>query len=138
MNLRTTTIRAFDGIQHIVPNGGIQIVGNRSRGWARAIVDVKLAYRQDLEQARASLDELFEELGNDPEMGPWFQQRPRVLGVEDVQDGQVVVRVAAEVQPNHRVDTERELRGRIKVWLDSKGIATPGMPEPVSPEDAEG
>ena len=137
MNLRTTTIRAFDGIQHIIPNGGIQIVGNRSRGWARAIVDVRLAYKQDLEQARASLDELFGQLKDDPELGPWFQQRPRVLGVEDVQDGQVIMRVAAEVQPNRRVDTERELRGRIKEWLDTRGIATPGMPEPVPPDEVE-
>ena len=75
-------------------------------------------------------------VGDVIDVGPWFQQRPRVLGVEDVQDGQVIMRVAAEVQPNRRVDTERELRGRIKVWLDRKGIATPGMPEPVPPEEA--
>src|SRR5207253_5799361 len=35
---RVTSIRAFDGTLHYVPNGNIQVVSNKSKGWARAIV----------------------------------------------------------------------------------------------------
>src|SRR5918992_1123929 len=38
LSFRVTTLRAFDGALHTVPNGNIQIVSNKSRGWARAIV----------------------------------------------------------------------------------------------------
>ena len=43
--LRATAVRAYDGTLHIVPNGNIQVVSNKSRGWARAIVDTRIAYR---------------------------------------------------------------------------------------------
>ena len=44
LTLRVTALRAFDGTLHIVPNGNIQVVSNKSRGWARAIVDVPGRY----------------------------------------------------------------------------------------------
>jgi len=37
LSLRVTSLRAFDGTLHIVPNGNINVVSNKSRGWARAI-----------------------------------------------------------------------------------------------------
>ncbi|HEX9891056.1 MAG TPA: mechanosensitive ion channel domain-containing protein, partial [Actinomycetota bacterium] len=40
LSLRTTWLRSYDGTVHVVPNGNIQVVGNRFKGWARAIVDV--------------------------------------------------------------------------------------------------
>jgi len=58
--LRATAVRAYDGTLHIVPNGNIQVVSNKSRGWARAIVDTRIAYGQDPEEVRAILDELFD------------------------------------------------------------------------------
>src|SRR4029453_13665790 len=60
--LRATAVRAYDGTLHIVPNGNIQVVSNKPRGWARASVHARLAYGQDPEEVRAILDELFDEL----------------------------------------------------------------------------
>ncbi|MGZ8612476.1 MAG: mechanosensitive ion channel family protein, partial [Actinomycetota bacterium] len=62
LSLRVTSLRAFDGTLHLVPNGNIQIVSNKSRGWARAIVDVRVAYGEDVDRVREILEELFEEL----------------------------------------------------------------------------
>ena len=44
LTLRATALRAYDGTLHIVPNGNIVLVSNKSRGWARAIVDTAIAY----------------------------------------------------------------------------------------------
>ena len=52
LTLRATALRAYDGTLHIVPNGNIVLVSNKSRGWARAIVDTHIAYGQDPEQVR--------------------------------------------------------------------------------------
>src|ERR671910_420288 len=51
LTLRVTTLRDFDGTLHIIPNGNIQLVSNKSRGWARAIVDVRVAYGEDVDRA---------------------------------------------------------------------------------------
>ena len=127
LTLRSSTIRAFDGTLHAVANGVIQVVGNRSRGYARAIVDVQLAYHQDVEEARSVLEDLFRGLGD--ELGSSLQEEPRVLGLETVEGSAVVLRVVADTRPSRRDEVERELRRRIKQRFDERGVVTPGTAE---------
>jgi small-conductance mechanosensitive channel len=125
LSLRTTEIRAFDGTLNIIPNGNILLVGNHSRGWARAIVDVNVAYTEDLDRVRGVMDELFGELRDDPDLQRAFFSGPEVLGVEGVGEKDVTLRVTAEVRPTRRGDLERLLRQRIKQRFDQRGIAVP-------------
>ena len=41
--MRLTRFRGVDGTIYVIPNGDIRLIGNLSRGWARAIVDLTLA-----------------------------------------------------------------------------------------------
>jgi moderate conductance mechanosensitive channel len=100
-------------------------VGNRSRGWARAIVDVNVAYTEDLDRVRGVLDELFGELREDPDLQRAFFSGPDVLGVEGVGEKDVTLRVTAEVRPTRRGELERLLRQRIKQRFDQRGITVP-------------
>jgi len=126
--LRATSLRAFDGTLHIVPNGNIQVVSNKSRGWARAIVDLRIAYGQDPEKVREILDELFEELASDPNLTEWVEDGPSVLGVETTSDYAVVIRATAETRPGKRFDVERLLRERATQRLAERGIRSPAPP----------
>lgn len=140
ISLRTTSIRAFDGTLHIVPNGNLQIVGNRFRGWARAIIDVAVAYGQDIEHVKQVLEELFAEFSEDEELKDAFVDGPRVLGIERLGEYDVVLRVVAETSPSARLKLERVLRTRIKQRFDERGIESP-LPRQavISPSDgAEG
>jgi len=132
LTLRVTTLRDFDGSLHLVPNGNIQLVSNRSRGWARAIVDVRIAYGEDVDRVRGILEELFEGLRLDPSLQDWIREGPSVLGVERMSDYAVIVRVVADTRPSKRMDVERLLRERISRRLDAEGIRTP-MPPTVAP-----
>ena len=42
VTMRLTRFRGVDGTIFVIPNGDIRLVGNLSRGWARAIVDFTL------------------------------------------------------------------------------------------------
>ena len=130
LTLRITTLRAFDGTLHVIPNGNIQLVSNKSRGWARAIVDVRVAYGEDLQRVREMLEELFEEFRAEPAMGDWLMEGPSVLGIETLADYGQVIRIVAETRPSKRFDTERVLRERIAARLAERGIQVP-MPPPV-------
>lgn len=125
LSLRTTELRAFDGTLHIVPNGNVLLVSNRSKGWARAIVDVVVAYDADLDRVEEVLRELFEELKRDEQLREAFHTGPEVLGIERFGDTDVVVRVVAETRPSRRGDLERELRARIRKRFGERGIALP-------------
>lgn len=135
--LRATTLRAFDGTLHTVPNGNIQVVSNRSRGWARAIVDVRLAYGEDVEAIREILEELFEEVRADASFEDWIMDGPSLLGLERLGEWALVMRVVAETRPSKRFDVERILRERITGRLSDKGIRTPvppvGTQQPTTP-----
>jgi moderate conductance mechanosensitive channel len=125
VSLRTTDVRAFDGTRHTIPNGNILMVGNRSRGWARVIVDVSVAYTEDIDRVRGVLEELFQELRDEPDLQTSFFSGPEVLGVEGVGEKDVVLRVTAEVRPTRKGSLERLLRQRIKERLDVRGISVP-------------
>jgi moderate conductance mechanosensitive channel len=131
--LRATSLRAFDGTLHTVPNGNIQIVSNKSRGWARAIVDLRIAYGQDPEKVRVILDELILELAEDPNLLEWVQEGPNVLGVETTSDYSMVIRVVAETIPTRRFDVERLLRERFTQRLAERGIQSPSPPPATRP-----
>jgi moderate conductance mechanosensitive channel len=139
LTLRATALRAYDGTLHIVPNGNIVLVSNKSRGWARAIVDTHIAYGQDPEQVRTILEELFDDLRDewrqDPETKGWIMDGPSVLGVETTDHTDVVIRAVAETRPSKKVDVERLLRARITQRLAERGIRAPVLaPPPLAPE----
>jgi moderate conductance mechanosensitive channel len=128
LSLRTTDIRSFDGTLHSVPNGNILYTGNKSKGWARAIVDVSVTYGENADRVRGVLEELFEELRSDQELKGWFFDGPNVLGVERLGQYDVVLRVVAETRPSKRAEVERVLRQRIKRRFDERQIEIPTAP----------
>jgi moderate conductance mechanosensitive channel len=125
LTLRITTVRQYDGTLSMVPNGGIQITSNRTRGWGRAIVDVRVSLTEDPEKVREVLEEAIAEVRAAPPLDGWLREDPKVLGVTQLTDVAQVIRVVAETSPNHRVDTERELRAKIAQRITERGIRVP-------------
>jgi small-conductance mechanosensitive channel len=134
LTLRVTALRAFDGALHFIPNGNIIVASNRSKGWARAIIDVRTAYDEDVEHLRSVLEELFEELKGDRTLSEWIHEAPSVLGVERMGHDALVMRVIADTRPSKVMDVERLLRERITRRLVQRGIKVPVTPAtPVPP-----
>ena len=132
--LRITTIRAFDGTLNIVPNGNIQVTSNKTRGWGRAIVDVRLPYDQDVEQVRVILNELFDEIREIEPFAGALRDGPEVLGVVQLTDVAEILRVTADTVPAKRWTVERVLRERVTARLNERGISAPPVPV-VTPTD---
>ena len=130
LTLRITTLRAFDGTLHIVPNGNMQVISNKSRGWARAIVDVRLPYGEDVDKVRGILEDLFDEVRDRAPLKDWLRDGPSVLGIEALSDYALVVRVIADTRPSKRFDAERMLREAIQARLAEQGIRVPLPPTP--------
>lgn len=138
LSLRVTALRAFDGTLHVVPNGNIVVASNRSKGWARAIVDVRAGYEEDVEHLRGVLEELFTELEGDRTLSEWIHEAPSVLGVERMGNDALVMRVIADTRPSKVMDVERLLRERISRRLVEKGIRVPVVPVAPATPGADG
>ena len=67
VTLRTTILRDGDGSIWYIPNGEIARVGNRSQVWARALLDIDVAYDTDLRKAQQVLKDVAMGLWEDEE-----------------------------------------------------------------------
>lgn len=123
LTLRTTTLRDGHGVKHFVPNGQIGVVSNLTRDFSRAVVDVGVAYSEDVDRVIAVLRHAAAEFAVDPQWTSLVLGEPTVAGVQRVGDGAVDIRVWVNVHPGSHSDAERELRRRFKNRLDQEGIA---------------
>ena len=144
VNMRTTVLRALDGSRHVVPNGEIKVSSNLTKIYSRYLFVLPVPYEQDVDGAVAVLQEVAEELRQDPEFGPLMTAPLTVLGVDEYGDSSVDVKTYVETIPGEQWKVGRELRRRLKVALDERGI---GIPYPhreivirrvAGPEDDEG
>ncbi|HHW91908.1 MAG TPA: mechanosensitive ion channel family protein [Firmicutes bacterium] len=122
IGLRVTKLRAFAGDLHIIPNGNITQVTNYSRGNMRALVDIPIAYEEDIDKALAVLEETSRELAAKI---PEIVEGPHVLGVVDLGEVGVVLRVIAQARPMYQWGVERQLRKGYKEALAEHGIEIP-------------
>jgi small-conductance mechanosensitive channel len=125
ITLRVVVLRDLDGTLHTVPNGEIKAVSNKTRGWSRAVVDVSIAYGEDVDRAIRVIRDEAERLAHDEELAALLDGVPEVWGVESVNDTATVVRMVAKTQPGSHWGVQREFRRRIKNRLDAEGIRTP-------------
>jgi small-conductance mechanosensitive channel len=128
LTLRVTGLRDLDGTLHFVANGDITHVANRSKDWARAVIDVRVAYREEPERVRAVLDRVAKQAKEHPELGRMLYSVPEVLGVEALGDYEVIWRLIAETKPARQWEVARRLREQITVAFDAEGIEIPLAP----------
>lgn len=124
IGIRSTRIRSSDGNLFIVPNGQVKIVTNMSKEFNRAVVDVGVAYESDVDMVIDILeDELLKVFENNSVKG--LLKRPDVLGVVELGDSAVVIRITADSAIGENWAIERELRRIIKKRLDKEGVTIP-------------
>ncbi len=125
ITLRTTVLRDLQGVVHIIPNGDITRVSNLTKTWSRAVLDVGIAYKEDVDRVIEILRDVGRELRADPDWGALLLDEPAVLGVENFADSAVIIRMTAKTLPEKQWDTARELRRRIKKRFDQEKIELP-------------
>lgn len=122
MGLRITRMRDFGGQVHFIPNGKIEQLTNHSRGTMRVLVDVGIAYEENVDWAVEVLDRLCEEMAQDMDI---LHEGPDVLGVTELGDSSVNLRVRARAVSMQQWNAEREIRRRIKQRFDEQGVEIP-------------
>ncbi len=125
VSLRSTRLRSVNGTVWHVPNGTILRVGNMSQQWARALLDVSVAYGSDLEQAQAEIKRVADERWQDPAWAGMVLEEPEVWGVEELAADGVTIRLVVKTQPAEQFKVLRELRVRLKQALDAAGVEIP-------------
>lgn len=123
--LRFTRLRDPSGVVWYVRNGEILRVANRSQGWTMAIVDIPIAYNEDLDRVRQIVESVAVDMDEDPNYDDLLLGRPMFAGVESVSGEAVIIRITAKAAPEQQVSVARTIRERMKMAFDRAGIVVP-------------
>jgi len=137
VSLRVTRLRDLNGTVWYVPNGAILRVGNMSQNWSRAVVDVNVAYHEDLVRVQRVLREVAHDLWEDEDFKGLVIEEPEVTGVEVFGPDAITLRVLLKTAPMEQWGVARALRQRLKARFDHEGIEIPLPQRVVWHRDAE-
>jgi moderate conductance mechanosensitive channel len=113
VSLRTTRIRDVNGTVWHIPNGIIERVGNMSQQWARALVDINVAYGTDVDRAQQIIKDTADALWTDPAWDGVILEEPEMWGVEQLSSDAIQLRLVVKTQPAEQFRVTRELRRRL-------------------------
>ena len=120
--MRTTMLRDIEGRVHFIPNGEIKAVTNRTYVWGRAVLEIPMSYKENLDRVMEVILDEAEKFREDPEMGEWITDDPVMLGVDKFTESGAVIKFMVQTQPDKIFATRRELLRRIKNRFDQEGI----------------
>ena len=144
IRLRTIVLRGHDGTVHVIPNGVITELSNMTKDFSFAVLDVGIAYEEDVDAVVEVLRSVAAELRADPVHGPNILEPLEVLGVEAFNEASVQLRVRIKTVPIQQWSVGREFRRRIKLAFEARGIEFPsrqltvrleGIDRPLKAED---
>ncbi|WP_308423765.1 mechanosensitive ion channel family protein [Terrabacter tumescens] len=125
VSLRVTQLRDAGGMTWYVRNGEIIRIGNKTQGWSTAIVDIPVAYDQDVEKAISVIREVVSVMDDDDAFKDILLEEPNVVGVESIANGAITLRVIAKTIANEQFGVQREIRERVKMAFDRAGVRSP-------------
>jgi small conductance mechanosensitive channel len=127
VTLRVTRLRDGAGVVWYIRNGEIIRVGNKSQGWSTAIVDLPVAYSENLEKVIPLIKDVVRAMDQAPEWQELLLEEPTGVGVESMTGNVVTIRVVAKTAPEQQYGVSREIRERVKAAFDENGIKAPVM-----------
>lgn len=125
VTLRYVRLRDIEGAVHYVPNGVIATVTNRSRDYAFSLVDVSVAYAENLDRVQDVIRDVGAAMQRDSEFGTRILSPVELMGVEQLADSAVVLRCRFKVGPSEQGAVRREFQRRLKQEFDTREIEIP-------------
>lgn len=122
LNLRVTQLRSPDGKLITVPNSSITAVENLTRSWSRVDFSIEVAYEADLKKALAVLQQVAQQLYEDPAWQPKIPEPPEVLGVDNLSHTGMLLRVWIKTVPLEQWRVGREFRYRVRLAFEDQNV----------------
>jgi moderate conductance mechanosensitive channel len=122
INLRTIVVRDGDGAVQVFPNGTITALANLSKQYAFAVVDLRMAYNENLDRVIGTIREVGHAMERDPAWADLVLGPLDILGVESLEGGVATIRVKFKTPPLTQGKVANELRRRLMVTFVARGI----------------
>ena len=105
LGLKTTKVRAYSGEIKIIANRNITEVINYSLKASKCVVDIPTSYKDDIDKVKETIEKVCEKLKTEE----YVTGEIEVLGVEDLSDSSVNIRVVSTTKPTYNYAFKRAL-----------------------------
>jgi small conductance mechanosensitive channel len=122
INLRTIVLRDGEGAVQVFPNGTITALANLSKQYAYAVVDMRVAYSENIDRVIGTIREVGVAMERDPVWGALVLAPLEILGVESLEGGTATIRVKFKTPPLNQGKVANELRRRLMTTFVGRGI----------------
>ena len=122
INLRTIVVRDGEGAVQVFPNGTITTLANLSKQFAYAVVDLRLAYSENIDRVTGTIREVGASLQHDAAWQAFVLAPIEIVGIESLDNGFATLRVKIKTQPLHQGQVANELRRRLLTTFVGRGI----------------
>ncbi len=125
VTLRYVRLRDYEGTVHYIPNGLITTVSSRSRGFAHAVIDVGIAYRENVEEAFEVMRKVAGGMRASETFANKILGEFEIAGVDSWADSAVILRCRFKTVALEQWGVRREFLLRLKEAFDEAGIEIP-------------
>lgn len=125
VTLRQTVLRDLDGMVHHVPNGEIRLATNMTMEYANVNLDIGVGYDTDLEKLEEVINQVGAKLAGEVEWRDFIIEPPKFLRVNDFGESAIEIKIIGKTAPMKQWSVTGELRKRLKIAFDKKGIEIP-------------
>ena len=115
----------MDGTVHFIPNGSINLVSNCCKKFARAVIEVGVAYDSDIDKVLHLLNEVGQSLKDDPEVKSKVFKDFQVMGVDSFADSSINLKMWIKTFPGEQYFVARYVRKKIIKAFETNKITIP-------------
>ncbi|MGP1357078.1 mechanosensitive ion channel domain-containing protein [Roseicyclus sp.] len=125
LTIRSVGLRDVQGVYHLVPFSSVDTVSNFTRDYSNYVVDMGVAYREDVDEAKQAMFDAYDALRADPEQAPNLLGDLEWFGLDQFADSAVVLRARIRTLPGKQWGVGRAYNAHLKRIFDARGIEIP-------------
>jgi len=125
ISLQVVRLRDLDGNVHVIPNGDIKVVTNKTNSYANVNLDVYVAYDNDIDKIEKISNKVGAEIAKDPKWLEKIIDPVQFLRVDGFGDVSVKIKYLGKVLPGEQWQIAGEFRRRLKIAFEENNIAIP-------------
>ncbi|HQO10518.1 MAG TPA: mechanosensitive ion channel family protein [Clostridiales bacterium] len=125
IELRTITLRDMTGTVHIIQNGKINSLANMTKEWSAIVLEIGVAYKEDVDKVIKVMREVGEELASDSALRDQIIEPVEILGLDKFAESAIIIKARIKTVPLSQWAIGREYRKRLKYAFDENKILIP-------------
>jgi small-conductance mechanosensitive channel len=125
LTIRSAALRDLHGAYHVIPFSSVDTVTNMMRGFSFAVLDMGVAYRENVDEVHQAMLDAFTELKTTTEPGKDIMGELEWMGVEAFGDSAITVRGRIKTLPGKQWGIKRAYNGILKRIFDERNIEIP-------------